>query len=196
MKLSIVVMGLAGLVTIVPAGATPTASLCDQVANNLVQNCGFEGGSFSPWVKTETLNDSVGLGVNFPHSGAIAANFSGANAPVEMLDQALSTIPGQSYTFSFFEGYAGGLNPSFFAKWDGITEFSITSPPTTNQYQFRSFSVIATSATTHIQFGLTSSNAGFVVDDVVVTADTPEPSTFALAGILLIGITQYRRRRA
>ena len=186
-KTSFVIASLTGLLATFPASATPVASLCDQVVGNIVGNCGFEGSNFSPWIRTETLHDSIGRVINFPHSGNVAAGFSNANTPVEMLDQVLATTPGQRYTFSFFEAFGGGTMASFFANWDGITELSVTAP-TTNQYEFHSFSVVATSTATHIQFGQTSSNAGFDLDDVVVTSDAPEPAEFALTGAALIGL--------
>jgi hypothetical protein len=194
--------GLVALFAAVPGFAG--ASLCDATAGNLVPNCGFETGDFTSWTQVGTFMGVVTTGdisgLN-PNSGAYYAalgtfNGDGSLGPTV----GLTTVPGQTYTFSFwltntFQGDA--LSPNdFSADWGGtdVLAFNNAAPM---PYTFYTFIETATSTSTTI--GFTERNdAGFWgLDDVSVVANSPtaapEPGSIFLIGTGLAGILIGRR---
>lgn len=150
-----------------------------QVVQSLVQNGGFETGDFTGWrLIGDTVNsspfgttiyDAVEGANNYPlvvHSGNYGA-FLG-DTQVATLSQALATIPGDNYLFSFWlDNPASGANQTFQVYWNGASLYSITNPPA---FSWTNFEFVATAAGNDtIQFGVENDSSYFGLDDVGVT---------------------------
>jgi MYXO-CTERM domain-containing protein len=183
------------LFSALPALATP--SLCDAVSGNLVKNCGFETGTLANWTRTESINDTIIPIVIFANSGDIDVAFNNTQGATDTLEQTIATIPGESYSFSFFELAHNDPSGVFSVSWNGTSILSITGQAAI-AYQLQSFTEMATSNSTVIHFAL-HSNGSALLDDVVVTQNpspVPEPSTAVLAAAALCMVVLLRRRRS
>ena len=130
-----------------PAGAT--ASICDAITGNLVQNCGFEGGTYNSaaenyaptvtpddWlVNAPFANDPFSDGVRqYPNSGANDLQIGPASANIAPGDPALwQTVTdkaGASYLATFYFYTTTGSNETipnalFEAQINGVNYFSL-----------------------------------------------------------------------
>jgi hypothetical protein len=195
MKLS----GLLCLVALISIGSRPlaAASLCDAMAGNLVQNCGFETGDFTNWTLTGNLG-FTGVAGNFagmdPNSGNFQA-YWGAIGSDTSAAQTLATGVGTNYVFSFYVANFGGTESDFTAFWDSTPLLSFvdsgSQPYTLYQYQ-----VVGTGSDT-IDFSFRQDPAFWLADDIsVVDATAPEPGTIGLMLAGLGAVLASRRRRA
>jgi hypothetical protein len=142
----------------------------------LVVNGGFETGDFTGW----TVNDPSGFShvdLN-PHSGTFSAWLAGLGVD-GILTQTIPTIPGDLYRFSFWEATDGGTPNDFSAKFGGVTVFSVRND-TTHGYVLHTFTVMATSTSTVIQFAGRNDPAWNYLDDVSVV-DLTNPPAFGAA---------------
>lgn len=108
------------------SGVAKAASICDSTSGNLVQNCGFESGSFSNWSLTGNLEGGVGgnyVYVGGPddgnqNSGSYYAALGAGSAysqtgtgdmygPVTTLSQTLAPLSGQTYQVAFYVDNVG-----------------------------------------------------------------------------------------
>jgi hypothetical protein len=182
--------------------AVTAAILCmapAAVRGNQIFNPGFETGDFTGWTVAGSF-PSVKCGdINYtPHSGSCAANFGPFTVT---LSQSVVTVPGASYTFDFWVAsqISDGSPISFSASWDGSAVLSISNQINPLPYTLESFSVTATGASTLVSFSGQGSNAHqWMVDDVSVTANSPEPGSIALVivGGAMIVFRFLRRRNA
>ena len=126
-------------------------SICDAVTGNIVQNCGFETGTLSSW--TQSGNTTFQSVTTTANSGRFAFS-DGAIGSVGVLSQTLTTIPGSSYTFSFYQranSFPGStIVNSFQAFFGGTSVFSETNA--VHGYLLRTFTVVAATASTQIRF--------------------------------------------
>jgi hypothetical protein len=176
---------------------------------SLVQNGGFETGSFSDW-STSGLTCS-GVGASFgaatggcvgydadpgPHSGAYAA-YLGTAAGGGVISQSFATYAGQTYTLDFdlaIGAYNGSPSPnSFVALVDGLSLFSILNAPAQG-FAHYSFDFIGSGGLMNLSFISGNAPSFFILDDVSVRV--PEPSTLALFGLFAAGLGLMRRRRS
>jgi hypothetical protein len=107
------VMLLLAAMAVLSPSAVADPSECDAIAGNLVQNCGFETGSFSPWTSMRSGGGTAVVST-VAHSGAegaevLAQNF-GAGA-TDTLSQTVATVPGASYTVGYWLAFVetGGI---------------------------------------------------------------------------------------
>jgi hypothetical protein len=169
-------------------------------AQNIVQNPEFEMGTpptnIPPWVVTDTSNNTF-LGTNslFANSGNNYMNL-GAENTVGTLSQTLATVPGVSYTLSYFLAHDVTSFPSnqFSVSFNGVTVpgSTLTNIGAFGYTQFSFSGLVANSSSTVLTFQFTNNDDFFRLDSVSVV---PEPSTYALlitAGGML-GLVQYRR---
>jgi|HubBroStandDraft_6_1064221.scaffolds.fasta_scaffold491689_2 hypothetical protein len=180
-----------------PGFAGSVDSVCDAVAGNLVQNCGFESGNFSSWTvlnndgNTDVEMDSFALGLN---SGDFYAALGDASSAPTTIEQTFADGVGSSLTFSFYvatDGTGGGL----VADFDGTTLLSLSNT-SANGYTEYSFSATGTGSDTisFIEEGPIGSYIG--LDDVIVVDPpaVPEPSSVAFLVVGLGAIVLAHRR--
>jgi hypothetical protein len=184
---------LVAIAAICCVGATSSHS------QNIVQNGGFESGAFPPW----TLNDSSMLsGVSadpvFAHAGAHHAFLGTGAGGFGSLTQILNTVPGVSYTLSFFLAHDVTFAPdnqfSVFFNGTVIQGSQLTNVGTQGYTNYTFSGLVATSNSTPLTFSFRDGDDFFRLDSVSVV---PEPSTYALlitAGGM-VGLLQYRRAR-
>jgi hypothetical protein len=139
---------------------------------SLVQNGGFEAGSFAGWAQSGNTGASaytlVSTSSAYVHSGSYGVQ-SGPSGSLFYLTQTLATTPGQNYLLSFWLGNPSAGTPNqFVASWNGATvinQLNLGALDWTNEQ----FIVTATSGSTAIQFGFRNDPSYFGFDDVSVT---------------------------
>jgi hypothetical protein len=191
---------LPSLLSITALAIALFASAHPASAQNVIANGGFESGtstSAPPWVLTDLSNNSnFGSNSVFANSGTRYANL-GAEATLGTLTQSFNTVPGVSYTLSFFLAHDVTIAPSnqFSVAFNGtvIPGSTLTNVGTFGYTNFTFSGLVATSSTSTLEFRFTDNDDFFRLDDVSVV---PEPSTYALliAGGML-GLVQYRRNQ-
>ena len=168
------------------------------IANaSIVVNGGFETGDFTGWTLAGSCS---GVGTTNPvctpldtdpgpHSGVDAAYLGSGSGGA--LSQILTTVAGDFYDLNFWVAITtigGAATPNAFSViWDGNTLFSATNLPAAPYAQFSFTGLIASGASTTLQFLADNSPADFVLDDVVVTP-VPEPSTFLLCATVALSM--------
>jgi hypothetical protein len=170
-----------------------------------VINGDFETGSFSGWSLGSNDDGFSFVGTDNPHAGTFSAELGQFSADGAVaLTQSIATTVGTTYTFSFWmTTQGGGLNsgaPDHFAALFGSqTVLSLTDVADPTTYTLFSFSVVATSSSTVVEFDSYDDPWFFFLDDVHVTSSVvPEPSTIILFGVGAcgLGLRTIRRRRA
>ena len=159
------------------------------MGQSLVQDGGFESGSFCHWTLAgKTVINSGAIienGVESPHSGynpVHSGNYGAmfADSTLAVLFQTLPTCPGQKYLLSFWlENPKSGSGEPFEVNWNTNgaatnTILSVMNPPVLAWTNFN-FVVTATGTNTTLQFGAYNDPDYFGLDDVSVTA-IPSPS--------------------
>ena len=133
----------------------------------LVQNGGFETGSFSSWTQAGNTSDSGVTTGGYAHSGTYGA-YLGPSGSLGYLSETLATVPGQTYFISFWlENFAVGVN-EFSVAWNGSTLYDQTSIPILGWSNY-TFAVTATTTSTVLQFGFRNDPNWFGLDDISVT---------------------------
>jgi uncharacterized repeat protein (TIGR03803 family) len=156
------------------------AVLTVQVAvpgGQLVQNGGFETGSFSSW--TETGNFS-GATVNNSSSAVYSGDYGallGAAGSLGYLSQSLPTVAGQSYLISLWLDSPDGISPNeFLVSWDGSILFDQVDLGAIGWTNLQFFAV-ATTTNTQLQIGFRDDGSFLGLDNVqvipLVSADGP-----------------------
>ena len=178
-------------------------------AVNLVADPGFEASAdglgahpFSAsWTSVDSSNfQGVGGDSAFAHTGNNYA-FLGATGTIGSLSQSLSTVAGQSYNLSFWLANDGGLPPnSFEVFWNGVSVFSLTNSAGFSYTQFGALNLLATGASTVLEFRSRNDQDFWRLDDISVDAvGVPESfSTMWLAfpAFGALGLVHFSRARA
>lgn len=192
--------------------AASVMSLC---AANIVNNPGFETGSFAPWV-TNTIADhpwSVAgsnpfEGTNYASTGCVGAQCitddTGATNPVgAWLYQDLATTPGTFYTLSFEFASAGQPGQELQVLWGGSSVLDLVNLNSGPYILYTVGNLQATSETTRLAFLGRQDPSYDGLDAVCVSSDgtcgtsaVPEPATLSItaAGLCAAALLAFRRR--
>jgi hypothetical protein len=138
----------------------------------LVQNGGFETGSFSSWtLNANSAYNIVTTSSGLVHSGSYGAAL-GQYGSLGYLYQTLTTSPGQNYLLSLWldnPNNSYGATPNqFLVQWNGTTIFNQTNLPFTAWTNLQ-FIVTATGSSTVLQFGFEDTPWYLGLDDISVT---------------------------
>ena len=176
---------------------------------DLVVNPGFETGDFTGWTLSGANSSPDDNGVYYgvdtvdAHSGNYGA-YLGSLGGILDLSQLISTVPGDTYSISFWLSETPGTifpyTNSFSASFGAATlvsESDISDFPYT---QF-SYNARATSDLTLLEFGFRDDVGYFSFDDVSVVpgvVSVPEPASFGLEllALLTLGLWLHRAWRA
>jgi hypothetical protein len=176
------------------------AGACSANANIIV-NPGFETGNFAGW----TVNDSSGFtGVGndsaFAHSGDHYA-FLGATPNTGSLSQSLLTTSGSLYSLSFWlanditTGPNLGPFSSFEVLWNGAPIFILpNSSPAFDYTQFSFTGLVATGASTTLEFVYRHDNDFFRLDDVAVNVPESFSTLWLALPFAALGLLHFRGR--
>jgi hypothetical protein len=141
---------------------------------NLVQNAGFEQGSFNGWTVSGppfSSDSFVSSSPAYVHSGTFGLETGSPS--LGYLSQTLATVPGQAYWLSFWlANPSGGTSNRFLANWNGANVYGLTNLPVqawTNVHFF----VTASSNSTTLQFGFSDSANSLAFDDVSLLPVVP-----------------------
>ncbi len=167
-----------------------------------VTNSGFETGDFTGWTHTGDSNgfDGVGMDSAFAHSGMHYA-YLGSTPDNGSLSQSLSTMAGQSYSLSFWlaNDVTVGLPPGnyFEVFWNGVSVFSLTNSAAFDYTQFGALNLMATGATSTLEFRYRNDNDFWRLDDVNVSGVPEAFSTIwlALPAFGALGLLHFSRAR-
>ena len=161
-----------------------------RIGQSLVQDGGFESGSFCHWTlagRTTTQSGAaIWNGVESPHPKYNTVHFGNYGAlmgdtTLSVLYQTLPTCPGQKYLLSFWvENTVGGSGEQFQVNWNTNgtatnTIFNLTSPAPSFAWTNYHFVVTAAGTTSTLQFGAQSLPNFFGLDDISVLP-VPQPS--------------------
>jgi len=143
----------------------PGPSFCNAIPGNMVNNCGFETGSFSGWTQ---IGDTSFTGVN--PASANSGNFGAFLGPVGTfggVQQVITTVPGQQYGFTFYVRHDGGAGNGWRASWNSDVLISQTEAPAF-PYTVFGFTVMATGTSSTIKFEFFQVPAFYYLDDVIL----------------------------
>jgi hypothetical protein len=142
------------------------------VNNNLVQNAGFELGTFAFWTTNgQFANSSVSSGFPYVHSGAYGARL-GPVGSLGYISQALPTSMGQLYQISFWL-YSDGSTPNEFQmSWDGNVLFDQLDISATG-WASNQLNAFAADSSTLLQFGFQNDPSYLGLDDISVIPVPP-----------------------
>ncbi len=151
--------------------AAQASSACDAVTGNLVVNCGFETGSFDPWVK-DLIEPYTFVSYFNPHSGDFSLKYGPPT--LSMVYQTISTQAGATYRISFWynTGYYNTGNTynstnQLMATFGSTLIFNDTDSAV--PYTQIIATVTAEYTETLLSFGISNAHEYTFVDDVVVT---------------------------
>jgi hypothetical protein len=169
-----------------------------------VTNGGFETGDFSGWTQ---FGDTAFNGVctfgtcplgETPYAGNYSA-FFGPVGDTGGIYQDITTVPGQTYTISFYLALPDVGTPNFFQVQFGDAVFNLTNFPGSFDWALFTMTDMATTTTTRLTFTFRNDPNYWFLDNVSVTSGgggtTPEPGTLALFGTGLVGIAGVIRRK-
>ena len=175
---------LAGLVTL-PESASA-------LGVNLVQNGGFETGDLSNWTQVGNTGYGAVTCGGAPEGDCEA--FFGPIGSLGGIAQSIATTAGGEYAISFVFNSDGGTPGAFQVDFGGQTLLNLTNPPAAGDQTF-TFDVSATAPSTLLQIQF-QDDSGFMFLDGVQVNSVPEPASFVLMSLGLLGLAASRRGKA
>jgi hypothetical protein len=161
---------------------------------DLVVNGGFETGDFTGWTATSSLAVASGYGLG----GGFGVKYGPSDVDAQLY-QSIATIPGATYTFSFWQQTRVSGPNEFQANWNNMVVLELMDTPITANFTQYIFTEVATSSSTQIRFALRQSPGFSAMDQVSVEPApiVPEPSSLLMVGTALAlgGSGAVARRR-
>jgi subtilase family serine protease len=141
------------------------------VEKELIQNGGFETGSFSGWTYIGVATyASVTFNQYYVHSGVYGAEL-GPSGALGYLSQTIPTVAGLNYLLSFWLVTPMVTSNEFNLAWNGASVCDLTNVAATSWTNLQ-FIVTATTTNSTLQFGLRDDAAFFGLDDIILSPFT------------------------
>jgi len=200
----------AALMSFAGASAFAESTDCTAVASNLVQNCGFELGTYldsngvevpNGWFSNDAFDSPLGFNNvrQIPHNGAYSLAIGNLDGDaLAALSQTITDVVGAPYSGSLFVNYGGCCSDQgafFDLKINDQVVLSLDSS-TANAFLAYAFNFTGTGSDVLTIEGATLPSEWFV-DDVVVTGETPgapEPRPGLLCAASLLALVYLKRR--
>ncbi|MGA2904435.1 MAG: PEP-CTERM sorting domain-containing protein [Candidatus Korobacteraceae bacterium] len=183
---------------VIVALAICVASAPATFAQNLLTNGSFETGDYTGWTEGGNFEFSqVVSGAFYDYSGAQQGTYYSTMGPVGSdgtLSQSFSDQMGQQYLVGFWFASVGDDPSDFSVKWDNTTLLSLTNPDTGANWTYYSYYVTGTGNDT-LSFAFRDDPAYVALDNVIVSATIPEPSSLMLLGTGVLGLGGIVRRK-
>jgi hypothetical protein len=175
---------------------------------NIVKNPGFDlntppaGTAPLDWTLNNAASGSdffVGPGPTFgAFSPPNSANFGAVGSEDDILSQILFTVPGDTYTISFELAHDSTNAQNDFNAWWGTTNLLDLVNASSFGYTMYTFTEVGTPGPfTVLSFHGREVPAWYSLDNVSVTSNVPEASTWAMMvlGFAGLGFAGFRARR-
>jgi len=140
-----------------------------QVFQSIVENGGFETGTFEDWTYTRAVPSSlVSTNPLYAHSGKFGAALTSAGS-LGFISQNLRTVAGQPYYLSLWlDSPDGLLTNEFRVSWNSRTIFDQTNLAAIG-WTYLPFVVLAEGTNTSLEFGFRDDHSYLGLDDISVS---------------------------